>query len=75
MSIKVVARIRPLLKAEAGSPEIIVEALTSSDDTASRPNTIRLPNPRNPSENYSFQFNNVYDAQATQQEIFDNEST
>lgn len=67
MSVRVVARIRPLLKQEL-SKDIIVESSTSSENAA-----IRIPNPRNESEAFTFQFNSVYDQNATQQQIFDEE--
>lgn len=60
-----VARIRPLLKAELDK-DVIVENTSGSS-------TIRIPNPRNESEVYSFQFGSVYDQNATQQQIFDEE--
>ena len=69
MSVRVVARIRPLLKSELDK-DIIVETSASGTE----PTTIvRLPNPRNESEAFSFQFNSVYDQHATQQQIFDEE--
>ena len=75
MSVRVVARIRPLLKAELDR-DIIVQG-TSSSDNSSRGDidTIRIPNPRNEGEDFSFQFNSVYDVQATQEDIFQNEGT
>lgn len=69
MSVRVVARIRPLLKAELDK-DIIIEAAPSGNEGTK---IIRLPNPRNEAESYSFQFNNVYDQHATQQQIFDEE--
>ncbi|TKX21718.1 kinesin motor domain-containing protein 5 [Elsinoe australis] len=64
-TVRVVARIRPLLKAELDK-DVIVENTSGSS-------TIRIPNPRNESEAYSFQFGSVYDQDATQQQIFDEE--
>ena len=69
MSVRVVARIRPLLKAELDK-DVIVEASPSGNEGST---IVRIPNPRNETEAYSFQFNNVYDSTATQQQIFDDE--
>lgn len=68
MSVRVVARIRPLLKQEL-SKDIIVESSGSEAETA----VVKIPNPRNESEAFSFQFNSVYDQDATQQQLFDHE--
>lgn len=38
-----------------------------------RDNVVRIPNPKNEGEEYSFQFNAVYDADVAQQELFDAE--
>jgi hypothetical protein len=70
MSVRVVARIRPLLKAEI-EKDIIVTS--SNSDPASNSNLVRIPNPKNDAELYSFQFNSVYDQHAVQQELFDSE--
>ena len=67
MSVKVVARLRPLLKAELDK-DVIVEASTGADRSM-----VKIPNPRNEAESYTFQFNSVYDSTATQQQIFDEE--
>ncbi|PNS21695.1 Kinesin-like protein 6 [Sphaceloma murrayae] len=64
-TVRVVARIRPLLKAELNK-DIIVENTPGSS-------IVRIPNPRNESEAYSFQFGSVFDQDATQQQIFDDE--
>jgi hypothetical protein len=69
MSVRVVARIRPLLKNEIDK-DIIVTAAPASSGTAQ---LVRIPNPKQPAELYSFQFNSVYEQQTTQQELFDNE--
>jgi hypothetical protein len=70
MSVRVVARIRPLLKTEN---EIDTIVRTSGADEKARPNVVKVPNPKNFSEEFSFQFNSVYGEEATQQEIFDAE--
>lgn len=38
-----------------------------------RDNVVRIPNPKNEGEEYAFQFNSVYDAEVSQQELFDAE--
>ncbi|KAI9755842.1 MAG: T-complex protein 1 subunit zeta [Chaenotheca gracillima] len=73
MSVRVVARIRPLLKAER-EQDIIVEAASSTKDGCENSKSVvKIPNPKNVSEDYSFQFSNVYDAQSRQEDIFQNE--
>jgi hypothetical protein len=69
MSVRVIARIRPLLKTEI-ERDCIVRA---SGDDERRPTLVKIPNPKNESEEYSFQFNGVYDREARQQELFDRE--
>lgn len=69
MSVRVVARIRPLLKAEI-QKDVIVDA---ANDAAASKSIVRIPNPRNEAEAFSFQFNSVYDQEATQGQIFDHE--
>lgn len=69
MSVRVVARVRPLLKSEI-EKDVILE--TSGDNTALK-TTVTIPNPKCLSENFSFQFNSVYDRDASQSELFDNE--
>ena len=66
------ARIRPLLAQEL-EKDTIVEAASASGALAS-PSIVRIPNPKNEAEAYSFQFNSVYDQEATQQTVFDDES-
>lgn len=69
MSVRVVARIRPLLKAELDKDTIV----TVARDSSNQPNIVRIPNAKNENEDYSFHFNSVYGQEATQQDIFDNE--
>ena len=71
MSVRVVARIRPLLQAENERDQII----SIQDGADSKPSIIKIPNSKNFSEEYSFQFSSVYGRDATQQEIFDSEVT
>lgn len=67
-----IARIRPLLKAEA-EKDAIVTADGNAGDPTDEKTVVRIPNPKNEGEAYSFQFNAVYDAQATQAQVFDKE--
>jgi hypothetical protein len=73
-SVRVVARIRPLLKLELDK-DTIVTAEAAGNETPASPTVVRIPNPKNESESYTFQFNAVYDQQATQQEIFEKEGS
>ena len=69
MSVRVVARIRPLLKSENERDQVV----SSHDGADSKPSIVKIPNPKNFSEEYSFQFHSVYGQDSTQQEIFENE--
>ena len=71
MTIRVVARIRPQ-QAHELSKDIIVSSASASSDSA--PATlVKIPNPKNAAEDFTFAFSSVYGAEATQQEVFDNE--
>ncbi|KAJ8113327.1 hypothetical protein ONZ43_g5179 [Nemania bipapillata] len=70
MSVRVVARIRPLLEKEADK-DIIVRPASNNDGESS--NVVKIPNPRNESEEFSFTFNSVYDQSTTQEELFTSE--
>ncbi len=70
MSVRVVARIRPLLGKEL-EKDTIVRAETSEDGKPM--NIVKIPNPRNEAEEFSFAFNGVYDMGTTQEELFTNE--
>lgn len=72
MSVRVVARIRPLLKLELDK-DSIVTAAPAGNETVGSPTVVRIPNPKNEGEHFSFQFNSVYDQEATQQDIYDYE--
>ncbi|KAF2477983.1 kinesin family protein-like protein, partial [Lindgomyces ingoldianus] len=72
MSVRVVARIRPLLKHELNKDTIVTAESLEGEDVAN-PTVVRIPNPRNDAESFSFQFNSVYEQHATQQQIFDSE--
>ena len=69
MSVRVVARVRPLLKSEIEKDQIV----TSHNGLDGKPTIVKLPNPKNLSEEYSFQFNSVYEQDATQQQLYDAE--
>ncbi|KAJ5532949.1 hypothetical protein N7494_009501 [Penicillium frequentans] len=87
MSVRVVARVRPLLKAEreldiilrtgASSAPVDLKQSANGDRKLAalrdRDNVVRIPNPKNEGEEYTFQFNAVYDADVAQQELFDAE--
>ncbi|KAF5682077.1 kinesin family member 22 [Fusarium denticulatum] len=67
MSVRVVSRIRPLLEKEREC-DIIVRADTTD---AGKPNTVvKIPNPKNEAEEFSFAYNGVYDRSTTQEELF-----
>ena len=70
MPVRVVARIRPQQNHEP-SRDVIVSAHGNTD--GSRPSVVKIPNPKNEAESYSFQFGSVYDETATQQDLYDNE--
>ncbi|KAI7284655.1 kinesin-domain-containing protein [Hortaea werneckii] len=72
MSVRVVARVRPLLKQEV-EKDVIVEAARAPTEKTENKSIVRIPNLKNESEAFSFQFNSVYDQQATQAHIFENE--
>ena len=71
MAIRVVARIRPQQVKELDK-DVIVSTASSSDDSP-QPNEVKIPNPRNERETFTFVFSRVYDYSATQQQLFDNE--
>ncbi|KAJ5898787.1 hypothetical protein N7495_003531 [Penicillium taxi] len=88
MSVRVVARVRPLLKSEREVDVILRTGASPGTETKSqqsssedrklaalrdRDNVVRIPNPKNEGEEYTFQFNAVYDADVAQQEMFDAE--
>jgi hypothetical protein len=75
MSVRVVARIRPLLRQELEKDVIVTAASLPDGSDNAKPRILSIPNPKNDAELYSFQFNSVYDSSATQQDIFDNEGS
>lgn len=89
-SVRVVARVRPLLKSErdvdvilhTGSKHILSSKTDRNSQDGSklaalrdRDTLVRIPNPKNENEEYSFQFNAVYEAEASQQELFEAEGS
>ncbi|KAF2213593.1 hypothetical protein CERZMDRAFT_39180 [Cercospora zeae-maydis SCOH1-5] len=72
MSVRVVARIRPLLKDEI-EKDVIVDAARAPAQTAGSDTIVRIPNPKKESELYTFEFTSVYGQHATQQEFFEQE--
>ena len=68
--LTVVARIRPLLDKELDK-DTIVRAESSQEGKPA--NLVRIPNPKNEAEEFSFTFNGVYDMEITQEELFTNE--
>ncbi len=70
MSVRVVARIRPLLDAELDK-DIIVRADSAE---AGKPSTVvKIPSPKNGAEEFSFAFNRVYDQSTSQEDLFTSE--
>ena len=72
MGIRVIARIRPQQQHELGK-DVIVSTASSTESTSDQPTLVKIPNPKNESEDFTFQFSGVYGHTATQQQIFDNE--
>ncbi|KAI6352177.1 hypothetical protein MCOR25_009510 [Pyricularia grisea] len=69
MSVRVVARIRPLLEKEL-EKDIIVRP---HGQEGKQPNVVKIPSPKNPSEEFSFTFNSVYDLSTSQETLFTSE--
>lgn len=67
MSVRVVARIRPLLPKELEKDAIVSAA---SVDEGKPSTLVKIPNPKNESEEFSFAFNSVYDQPTTQETLF-----
>lgn len=72
MSVRVVARIRPLLGTKELEKDIIVRA--ESSESGKPHNIVKIPSPKNFAEEFSFTFGSVYDMPTTQEELFTNES-
>jgi hypothetical protein len=73
MSVRVVARIRPLLNAEIEKDVIVHAEHGAGAESADTKTVVKIPNPKNEGESFSFQFNSVYPQEATQAQVFDNE--
>ncbi|CAK7227144.1 hypothetical protein SCUCBS95973_006443 [Sporothrix curviconia] len=75
MSVRVVARVRPLLAKELDKDVIVrVDTTNTTDaDDGRPPNVVKIPSPKNEAEEFSFQFNGVYDQATTQEELFNAE--
>ncbi|KAK1767356.1 kinesin-domain-containing protein [Phialemonium atrogriseum] len=67
MSVRVVARIRPLLEKEWDKDTIVT---VQSSEEGKKPNIVKIPNPKNETEEFSFAFNGVYDQPTSQEELF-----
>ena len=72
MSVRVVARIRPLLEQELDKDVIVYAESVEEGKTAS---VVKIPNPKNGSEEFSFAFNGVYDRDASQEQLYTAEGT
>lgn len=73
MSVRVVARIRPLLEKSEADKDTIVRA---DGGESNGPHTIvKIPNPKNEAEDFSFAFSSVYDQSTTQETLFTSEGT
>lgn len=71
MSVRVVARIRPLLSASELEKDVICRPAT--DEHGKPMNAVKIPNPKKESEDFTFTFNGVYDMPTTQEELFNAE--
>lgn len=69
MSVRVVARIRPLLDHELDK-DIIVHAASSGTAPDKTFNVVKIPSPKNDAEEFSFTFNGVYDQSTSQEDLF-----
>ncbi|KAG5928723.1 hypothetical protein E4U42_000087 [Claviceps africana] len=70
MSVRVVARIRPLLEKELDKDIIVRPDCVE----AGKPNTIiKIPSPKNGAEEFSFAFNAVYDQSTSQETLYTSE--
>lgn len=72
MSVRVVARIRPLLEKELDK-DVIVRA--DSTEPGKPATLVKIPSPKNESEEFSFAFTSVYDQSTTQDALFTSEGT
>jgi hypothetical protein len=72
MSVRVVARIRPLLDNELDK-DTIVRPDRAEEGQALR--VVKIPNPKNETEEFSFAFNGVYAQSTSQEELFNTEGS
>lgn len=72
-TVRVVARLRPLLKTENPNDTIVETSSSTSSSTVEKLDTVKIPSAKNAGENYTFQFQSVFPETSTQQEIFDTE--
>lgn len=70
MSVRVVARIRPLLEKEQDK-DVVVTAGEAEDGKP----VVKIPNPKKEAEEFTFGFNSVYDAATTQEQLFSAEGS
>ncbi|KAH6976775.1 kinesin family protein [Ilyonectria destructans] len=70
MSVRVVARIRPLLEKELDK-DIVVRA--ESTEPGLPATIVKIPNPKNYGEEFSFAFNGVYDQSVSQEALYASE--
>lgn len=76
MSVRVVARIRPLLEKELDKDVIVHPSSNNASENDRAPyNVVKIPNPKNEAEEFSFAFNSVYDSPTTQEALFSAEGT
>ena len=67
MSVRVVARIRPLLDKEHDKDTIV---RGDSADGGRTMTLVKIPSPKNEAEEFSFAFNSVYDQSTNQEALF-----
>ena len=65
-----IARIRPLLNNERDA-DVIVES--GGTPVADATGIVRIPNPKNAAESFSFNFSRVFDQHASQQALYESE--
>jgi hypothetical protein len=72
MSVRVVARIRPLLDSELDKDTIVRPDRAGDEDVET---LVKIPNPKNEAEEFSFAFNGVYGQSVSQEELFNTEGS
>ncbi|CAK7562572.1 MAG: hypothetical protein SEPTF4163_000420 [Sporothrix epigloea] len=71
MSVRVVARVRPLLPKELDKDVIV--RVNPTAESGGPHNVVRIPNPKNEAEEFSFTFNGVYGQATSQEQLFNAE--